>query len=83
MKKRYKTKKEYRYKHYSLDFPARLNEKIEPHMKTDFELDNFITKETAKKVIINITLSRDKPAEQNLGQKPESLSLVFEKCPPQ
>jgi hypothetical protein len=30
MKKRYKTKKEYRYKHYSLGFPAKLNEKIEP-----------------------------------------------------
>ena len=29
MKKRYQKKKEYRYKHYSLDFPVRLNEKIE------------------------------------------------------
>jgi hypothetical protein len=32
MKKRYLKKKEYRYKYYSLDFPAKLNEKIEPHM---------------------------------------------------
>jgi hypothetical protein len=64
MKKRYLKKKEYRYKHYSLDFPARLNEKIEPHMSKDFEIDDFTAKETAKKEIINITLSRDKPAEQ-------------------
>ena len=70
MKKRYLQKKEYRYKHYSIDFPARLNEKIEPQMSKDFELDDFTSKETAKKEIINITLSRDKPAEQTY-QKPE------------
>ena len=46
MKKRYKKKKEYRYKHYSLDFPAKLNEKIEPHMNMDFEIDDFTAKET-------------------------------------
>jgi len=71
MKKRYKKKKEYRYKHYSLDFPAKLNEKIEPHMNKDFEIDDFTAKETAKKEVINITLSRDKPALQSLNQKPK------------
>ena len=71
MKKRYKKKKEYRYKHYSLDFPAKLNEKIEPHMNKDFEIDDFTAKETPKKEVINITLSRDKPTEQNLNQKPK------------
>ena len=68
MKKRYLKKKEYRYKHYSLDFPARLNEKIKPNMKKDFEIDDFTTKETDKKEIINITLSRDKPSKQSLNQ---------------
>ena len=68
MKKRYK-KKEYRYKHYFLDFPAKLNEKIEPHLSKDFEMDEFTAKEKNRKEIISITLSRDIPAEQNLNQK--------------
>jgi hypothetical protein len=71
MKKRYKKKKEYRYKHYSLDFPVRLNEKIEPHLSKDFEIDDFAAKETAKKEIINITLSRDKPIEPTIKQTDE------------
>ena len=71
MKKRYLKKKEYRYKHYSLDFPAKLNEKIEPHLNKDFEIEDFTAKETPEKEIINITLSRDKPSEQSLNQKPE------------
>lgn len=71
MKKRYKKKKEYRYKYYSLYFPAKLNEKIEPHMNMDFEIDDFTAKETAKKEVINITLPRDKPTLQSLNQKPE------------
>ena len=63
MKKRYLKKKEYRYKHYSIDIPVRLNEKIEPQMSKDFEI-NFTTKETATKEIVNITLTRDKPSGQ-------------------
>ena len=41
-------------------------------MSKDFEIDNFTAKETPEKEIINITLSRDKPIEQSLNQKPET-----------
>ena len=70
MKKRYQKKKEYRYKHYSMDFPTKLNEKIEPYISKDFEID-LTAKETAKQEIINITLTRNKTTEQTRNQKPE------------
>ena len=70
MKKRYKKKKEYCYKHYSLGFPTRLNEKIEPHTNKDFEIDDFTYRETAEQEIINITLTRNKSTEKNRNQKP-------------
>ena len=60
MKKRYKKKKEYRYKHYSLDFPVRLNEKIEPHLSKDFHNVDLTSKETDKQEILSITLVRNK-----------------------
>ena len=63
MKKRYKKNKEYRYKHYRLDFPTRLNEQIEPHRTKDFEIDDFAYKETAEREVINITLTRNKCAK--------------------
>jgi len=62
IKKRYKKRQEYRYKHYDLGLPTKLNGKIEPHEKKDFELD-FTSRETAEKEIINITMTRDKPTE--------------------
>jgi hypothetical protein len=51
-------------------FPARFYEKIEPYLNKDFEIDDFTAKETLKKEIINITLTRDKPAEQIRDPKP-------------
>jgi hypothetical protein len=59
IKKRYKKNKEYLYKYYWMGFPAKINEKIQPNMGKDFELDDFTTKKTAKKEFLNITLSRD------------------------
>jgi len=47
-------------------------------MSKDFEIDDFAAMETAKKEIINITLSRDKPIEQSLNQKPETLFPILE-----
>jgi len=70
IKKRYKRRQEYSYKHYDLGLPTKLNDKIEPHEKKDFEID-FTTRETAEKEIINITLTRDKPTEQTRSQKRE------------
>jgi hypothetical protein len=69
IKKHYK-RQEYRYKHYDLGLPTKLNDKIEPHEKKDFELD-FTSRETAEKEIINITMTRDKPTEQTRSQKRE------------
>ncbi|MEJ5328336.1 MAG: hypothetical protein WHU54_08860 [Candidatus Bathyarchaeia archaeon] len=62
MKKRYKRTQEYRYKRYSIDFPTRLNEKIEPHMHKNFSID-FAARETPEQEIINITLIRNKHIE--------------------
>jgi hypothetical protein len=70
IKKRYKKRREYRYKHYDLGLPAKLNGKIEPYEKKDFELD-FTSRETAEKETINITMTRDKPTEQTRSQKRE------------
>ena len=70
IKKRYKKKKVYRYKHYSMDFPAKLNEKIDPHHKKAFEVVDFVSKETVRQEFINITLARDK-AEQTPNRKDE------------
>ena len=81
MKKRYQKKKEYRYKHYSLGFPVRLNEKIEPNLNKDFEIGDFTTKETAKKEIINIPLSRDKLPSEVSTRSQSSYSLFFGKFP--
>lgn len=53
----------YPYKSYLMVFPVELNQKIEPQMRKDFEID-FTTKETATKEIINLTLARDKLTEQ-------------------
>lgn len=51
-----------------MDFPTRLNEKIEPHISKDFEID-FTSKETAAQEIINITLTRNKLTEQTSQPK--------------
>lgn len=59
MKKRYKRNQEYRYKRYSIDFPTRFNEKIEPHTHKNFSIE-FASKETTEQEIINITLTRSK-----------------------
>lgn len=67
LKKRYKRNQEYRYKRYSLDFPTSLNEKIEPLMHKNFSVD-FIIKDTVDKEVINITLMRDKLAEQKITE---------------
>ena len=70
IKKRYKKRQEYRYKHYDLGLPTKLNDKIEPHEKKDFELD-FASRETAEKEIITITMTRNKTAKQVCSEKRE------------
>jgi hypothetical protein len=69
IKKHYK-RQEYRYKHYDLGLPAKLNDEIEPHEKKDFELD-FTSRETAEKETITITMTRNKTAKQVCSEKRE------------
>lgn len=64
MKKRYQTKREYRYKHFFLGFPTRLNEKIEPHRTKDFEIEDFAYRQTPERETIQITLSRNSQPEK-------------------
>ena len=69
IKKRYK-RQEYRYKHYDLGLPTKLNDEIEQHEKKDFELD-FTSRETTEKETITITMTRNKTAKQVCSEKRE------------
>jgi hypothetical protein len=69
MKKRYKKNKEYNYKRYLMEFPVKLNEKIEPHMTKDFDDADLTSKETPKQETVNISLIRNKLAEESDKQK--------------
>jgi hypothetical protein len=69
MKKRYKKNKEYNYKRYLMEFPVKLNEKIEPHMTKDFDDADLTSKETPKQETVNISLIRNKLAGESDKQK--------------
>ena len=64
MRKHYKKNKEYTYIRYSIEFPATLNKKIEPHINKDFDGIEINYKENNKQEILNITLTRNKTDEQ-------------------
>jgi len=70
MKKRYKRNKEYRYNRYLLEFPVKLNEKIEPHMTKNFDDVDLTSKDTGKQELVNISLIRNKLAEETDTKKP-------------
>jgi hypothetical protein len=55
LKKRYKKNKEYRYKYYFLGFPVKANEKIEPQIRKDFDLDEFTCEKKSGRELIHIT----------------------------
>ena len=67
MKKRYKKNKEYSYRRYFIEFPARLNQKIEPHAAKNFEDADITSKDVAGQEIVNISLVRNKrpPQQKN------------------
>jgi hypothetical protein len=68
VKKRYKKNTEYSYKRYFIEFPAKLNEKIEPHVTKDFDDADITSKETPKQEILNISMIRNKlPDERAEG----------------
>ncbi len=64
MKRRYKSK-DHGYFRYVLEFPARLNVKLEPHLEKNFDEINITAEETPTKEALNISLVRNKPKHQN------------------
>jgi hypothetical protein len=52
-----------------MEFPVKLNEKIEPHMTKDFDDADLTSKETPKQETVNISLIRNKLAEESDKQK--------------
>ena len=69
IKKHYK-RREYRYKHYDLGLPAKLNDEIEQHEKKNFKLD-FTSSETPEEETITIKMTRNKTAKQICSGKRE------------
>ncbi len=60
VKKRYKKSTQYSYKRYFIEFPAKLNKKIEPYFAMDFDDADIAYKDTGKQEILNISLVRNK-----------------------
>ncbi len=71
MKKRYKKNKEYKYKKYLMEFPTKLNQKIEPHIIKNFDDAGITFKETPEREFLNISLIRKKPLEEFGKEEPE------------
>ena len=69
MKKRYK-RKEYTCKKYLMEFPVRVNPKIEPHKAKNFDDLDITSKDTPKQEFLNIQLVRNKTNEEIGKQKP-------------
>jgi hypothetical protein len=68
MKKKYKLKK-YTYKKYLMEFPAKINQKIEPHKTKRFDEIEISSKETHNQEFLNIQLVRNKTPEEIEQQK--------------
>jgi hypothetical protein len=63
MKKRYK-RKNYGYKKYLMEFPVKVNKKIEPHKHKNFDDIDITFKDTPKQEFLNISLVRNKTQEE-------------------
>lgn len=69
MKKKYK-RKVYTSKKFLIEFPAKANPKIEPHKTKNFDEVDITSKDTLKQEILNISLVRNKTADEICKQKP-------------
>ncbi len=70
MRKRYKKNKEYIYKKYLLEFPAKLNAKIESHKTKNFDCIDITSKDTPRQEIVNISLVRNKTSQELEKENP-------------
>jgi hypothetical protein len=70
MKKKYK-QKVYASKKYLIEFPVKVNSKIEPHKAKNFDDLNITSKDTPQQEFLNIQLVRNKTPEEINKQKPD------------
>ena len=64
MKKSYKKNKEYGYKKYLMEFPMKLNPKIDPHKTKNFDNIEITSEDTPKQEFLNIRMVRNKSPEE-------------------
>jgi hypothetical protein len=63
VKRRYK-QENHDYRGFSMEFPARMNEKIEPHKNKNYDEIDITSRETATQEFLTISLGRDKTPEE-------------------
>ena len=70
MKKHYKLR-DYFSIRWLMEFPARMNKKIEPHRNKSFDHIDITHKETATQEFLKISLGRNKTKEETQDDKAE------------
>ena len=68
IKKKYK-QKEYGSKKFLMEFPVKVNQKIEPHKAKKFDDVDITSKDTPKQEVLNIQLTRNKTPEETDKKK--------------
>ncbi len=68
MKKKYK-RKVYESKKFLMEFPAKVNPKIEPHKTKNFDDVDITSADTPKQEVLNISLVRNKKPEETSKKK--------------
>ena len=63
IKKKYK-RKEYGSKKFLMEFPVKVNQKIEPHKSKKFDDIDITTQDMPKEEVLNISLVRKKTPEE-------------------
>jgi hypothetical protein len=69
MKKKYK-KNVYSCKKFLMEFPVKVNPKIEPYKTKNFDEVDITSKDTTRQEFVNISLTRNKSSEEINKQKP-------------
>lgn len=70
IKKKYK-QKEYGSKKFLMEFPVKVNQKIEPHKSKKYDDIDITTKDMPKEEVLNISLVRKKTPEEINKKKPD------------
>jgi len=70
IKKKYK-RKEYGSKKFLMEFPVKVNQKIEPHKSKKFDDIDITTQDMPKEEVLNISLVRKKTPEEIKKKKPD------------